>query len=140
MACSLRSKRSASSCSKSAANAPERRYAARDRRARRGPREWSRDPARHVRSTRCRSSSRSSGPEPCPRSQATAVRACSTESASPTSLRSERMFHPSQAAEHQLADALACEVELGGDTCERSLLAVEPEPQLEDEPLTLRER
>src|SRR3989440_10120845 len=50
------------------------------------------------------------------------------------------MFHPSQAAEHQLADALACEVELGGDTCERSLLAVEPEPQLEDEPLTLRER
>src|SRR5256714_8811158 len=50
------------------------------------------------------------------------------------------MFHPPQAAEHQLADALACEVELGGDPCERRLLAVEPEPQLEDEPLTLRER
>src|SRR3954451_16936186 len=50
------------------------------------------------------------------------------------------MFHPSQAAEHQLAGALACEVELGEDTCERSLLAVEPEPQLEDEPLTVRER
>src|SRR5581483_4613653 len=46
---------------------------------------------------------------------------------------------PRQRLALELADALARQVELVADRLERPRLALEPEPQLEDPPLALRE-
>ena len=55
-------------------------------------------------------------------------------------LRARERCEPAQRLALQLPHALARQVELVPDRLERPRLALEPEPQLEDPPLALRER